>query len=198
MPGLLDTERFFVNQKAKLIEINNEYKIMDEEGNQIGAIRQEGQSKMKKLARALTNLDQYMTVNMSVYDAAGTKVLGITRPRKFIKSKVLVTDGQGQAAGSIEQQNMIGKIRFSLIGPGGEALGGINAENWRAWNFQIADAQGAEIGRITKKWAGMGKELFTTADNYMVEISGTAPAPLRVLAFAAAAAVDTALKQNEG
>ena len=40
-----------VNQKAKIIEINTEYAISDPNGNQVGAVRQVGQSKAKKAMR---------------------------------------------------------------------------------------------------------------------------------------------------
>ncbi len=49
-------------------------------------------------------------------------------------------------------------------------LGSIKAENWRAWNFRIENAAGAEIARITKTFEGFAKTLFTTADNYVVQI----------------------------
>lgn len=197
MSSLLTLERFFVNQKAKLFELTAEFKIMDENGNQVGTIRQEGQSALKKILRALTKLDQFMTHRLGVYDMNGMKLCEIVRPRAFIKSKVHVTDGSGAPVGSIVQQNMFGKIKFGLEGPAGEAWGSINAENWRAWNFTMSDPAGQRIGSITKKWAGVGKELFTTADNYMVEISPTITGPQRVLLVAAASGIDLALKQNE-
>jgi len=196
VPGLLTMNRFFVNQKAKLIELTNEYAILDEDGSVVGAIRQEGQSKARKILRAFTSVDQFLTHHLSVYDAAGTKILALTRPAKLVKSRVLVADGAGAPVGSIEQQNVIGKIRFAFVGAQGEVLGAVNAENWRAWNFSIADAAGTEVGRITKKWSGIGKEIFTTADNYMVELDASLSGPLRLLALAAAAGVDTALKQD--
>ena len=53
--GTVFTEPILVvNQKAKLIEVNNEYAIFDQNGNQIGAVRQVGQSKAKKAVRVLT------------------------------------------------------------------------------------------------------------------------------------------------
>jgi uncharacterized protein YxjI len=196
MSQLLELNRMFVRQKAKLIELTNEYAIMDEEGNQVGAIRQEGQSAARKVLRFVTSVDQFLTHRLGIYDAGGAKVLELRRPGKIFKSKIHVTDAAGQPVGSIIQENVFGKIRFGLVDPAGQRLGAVNAENWRAWDFHIADSSGAEIGRITKKWAGVGKELFTTADNYMVEISPSATGPLRSLAFAAAAGVDTALKQD--
>jgi len=194
--SLLERNRFIVNQKAKLIELTNEYAILDEEGNRIGMIRQEGQSTLKKLARFVSSLDQFMTHTLAVYEEDGTKVVELTRPRKFMKSRLEVSDGLGAAVGTIAQENIVGKKRFSLTGSSGEALGAINAENWRSWDFRIEDALGSEVGRITKKWAGLGKEMFTSADNYVVEIDDAATGPLRLLALAAAAGVDTALKQD--
>lgn len=196
MSNLLTLNRFFVKQKPKVIELTAEYQLLDEQGADVGAIRQEGQSKLKKFARLVSSLDQFMTHHLSMYDAGGAKVVGLTRPAKFLKSKVLVQDGSGAAVGAIVQQNIIGKIRFGLVAADGAELGSINAENWRAWNFQIADTTGREVGRITKQWRGLGTEMFTTADTYMVEISPIVEGPLRLLALGAAAGIDTALKQD--
>ena len=107
----------------------------------------------------------------------------------------MVEDGAGRPVGEIVQENMIGKIHFGLMA-GGHRLGSINGENWRAWNFNIADANGTEVARITKTWEGLAKTMFTTADNYVVQVHRALDEPLRSLVLAAALAVDTALKQD--
>jgi uncharacterized protein YxjI len=194
--GTLFTEPVLVvNQKAKLIEVNNEYAVYDQHGRQIGAVRQTGQNMAKKAVRVLTSFDQYMTHKLQVVDADGMVKLQLTRPAKLVKSRVIVQNGQGAELGRIVQQNAIGKIRFSLE-CGGTQVGEMNAENWRAWNFAISDASGTEIARITKTWEGVAKTMFTTADNYVVKIHRPLEEPLRSLVVAAALAVDTALKQD--
>ena len=194
--GTLFTESILVvNQKAKLIEINNEYAIHDAQGTQIGAIRQVGQSAAKKAMRVLTSMDQFMTHSLQIVDRDGSVALQLTRPAKFMKSKIIVQDGAGAPVGEIVQQNAIGKIRFGLMGPAGQ-VGMIQAENWRAWNFRIADAQDNEVARITKTWEGLAKTMFTTADNYVVQIHTNLAEPLRSLVVAAAVSVDLALKQD--
>ena len=90
---------------------------------------------------------------------------------------------------------MVGKIRFGLES-GGQRLGGIFGENWRAWNFRIEDAGGIEVARITKTFEGFLKTAFTTADNYVVQIHARQPEPLNSLIVATALSVDTALKQD--
>ncbi len=195
--GTLFTEPVLVvNQKAKIIEVNNEYAIYDQGGNQIGAVRQVGQSAAKKVLRVLTSADQFMTHKLQVVDMANNVLLALTRPAKVFKSRIIVQDGAGRELGQIVQQNMIGKIRFSLVADG-TTYGSINGENWRAWNFNIQDQAGNEVGRITKTWEGLAKTMFTTADNYVVHIQHPLDDPLRSLVVASALCVDTALKQDQ-
>ena len=124
---LLSHDRIVISQKAKIIEVTNEYQIRDTEGNEIGVIRQEGQTTLKKVARFVSSLDQFMTHTLAVYDPAGMKVLELTRPRKIVKSSLLVKDGVGSEVGSIRQQNVFGKIRFGLLDASGQEVGQIQA-----------------------------------------------------------------------
>src|SRR5205823_4485000 len=78
--------------------------------------------------------------------------------------------------GEIVQENVFGKIRFGFV-VNGRSVGGIFAENWRAWNFSIQDHTGTEVARVTKTWGGFIKAAFTTADNYVVEIPHPLPEP---------------------
>ncbi len=193
--GLLDQPVLVVNQKAKFIEITNEYAVYDQHGTQIGGVRQVGQSAAKKALRVLTSLDQFMTHTLQVVDASGRVLMVLTRPAKVVKSRIVIADGNGAPIGEIVQQNVFGKIRFSLEA-GGRALGSINAENWRAWNFAIRDHTETEVARITKTWEGLAKTLLTTADSYVVQIHRPLEDPLRQLVVASALCVDTALKQD--
>ena len=194
--GTVLTENILVvNQKAKAIELHNEYAVYDQYGVQIGAVRQVGQSKTKKVFRALSGLDQFFTHTLQVVDTAGVPVLGLTRPAKIIKSRVAVSDASGRPVGEIVQEKMVGKIHFGLEA-GGRRVGAIRAQNWRAWNFVITDAAGGTVARITKTWEGLAKTLLTTADNYVLEIIAPMDDPLRSLVVAASLAVDTALKQD--
>jgi uncharacterized protein YxjI len=196
--GTIFTEPVLVvNQKAKLIEINNEYAIYNQHGQQIGAVRQVGQSLAKKAVRLMGNYDSLMTHKLQIVDAYGNVQLAITKPRALLKSKVIVQDARGQEIGQIAIQLRLGKAKFNLES-GGRQWGTINAENFRAWNFNIQDYNGGEIARITKTWEGMAKALFTTADNYVVQIHRPLDEPLRSLVIASSLSIDLVLKQYGG
>jgi uncharacterized protein YxjI len=194
--GTIFTEPVLVvNQKAKLIELNNQYSVFDQSGTKLAAVNQVGQSAVKKAMRLVSSLDQFMTHKLQITDPSGQVLLQLTRPRKVIKSTVIVEDAQGHEIGRIVQQKAIGKINFGLEA-GGRQLGAIKGENWRAWNFRIEDAGGNEVARISKTFEGFAKTMFTTADNYVVQIHQRMPEPLNTLIVASALSVDTALKQD--
>lgn len=191
----LAEQRLFVSQKRKLIELTNEYSVFGADGAQVGAVAEVGQSGLKKAARLLTSLDQYMTHRVQINDSVGRPLLVLTRPAKVFKSTMVVSRPDGAEIGRLVQRNVFGKIRFGMEA-GGYEIGSLNAENWRAWNFAILDHTGVEVARITKTWEGLLTTMFTTADNYLVDIHVPLADPMHSLVIAAALTVDTALKQD--
>ncbi len=191
----LTEHRLFVSQKRKLIELTNEYAVFGADGAQVGAVTEVGQSGLKKAMRFVSSLDQYMTHTVQVNDSAGRTQIVLTRPAKVFKSTMIVARPDGSEIGRLVQRNVFGKIRFGMEA-GGAEIGSLNAENWRAWNFSIQDHAGTEVARITKTWEGLLTTMFTSADNYLVDIHVALPDPMRSLVVAAALTVDTALKQD--
>jgi len=184
-----------VNQRAKVIEVNNEYAIYDRDGTQLGALRQIGQSTTKKVLRVLGSLDQYFTHKLQLVDMDGNVLLQVTRPAKMVKSRVIIRDGTGADVGEVVQENVFGKIRFAFMA-NGRRVGGVHAENWRAWDFSIRDADDVEVARVTKTFEGVAQTLFTTADNYVIRRHRRVDEPLQSFVMASALSIDIALKQD--
>lgn len=184
-----------VSQKAKLVEVNAEYVVYDQTGRQIGAVRQVGRSLIKNAM--VVQSEGQRTIRMLVVDAEGRVVIALTRPAKILRSKIVVRDGPGAQIGEIAQKSLgiMGRVRFDLEA-GGQMVGSINTENRKASDFSVQDASGDEIARITKRWAGLAKELFTKGDKYVVQIHRPLEEPLRSLVLSAALAVDTVLHQG--
>jgi uncharacterized protein YxjI len=192
--ALFNESVLVVNQKAKLFELSAEYAVHDQQGRQIGVVRQVDQRLLRK---AMGGSAHYATHRFQVLDMSGRVLIALTRPAKFVKSTMIVSGPDG-THGEIVQKTagVLGKVRFSLES-GGQRLGSINAEDWHAWDFNIRDESGAEIARITKTWAGWATERFTKADHYVVRIHRPLQEPLRCLVIGAALAVDVALKQGK-
>ncbi len=67
---------------------------------------------------------------------------------------------------------------------------------WTGWDFRFV-AGDKELARVSKKWRGLGMELFTSADNYMLQISDeiSPDDPLRQLILAAVMCIDMVLHE---
>ena len=148
MMGLLERDVLVIGQKAKLIEMTDEYRILDPEGVEVGSIRQEGQSKSKKLFRLVTDLGRVPNPPPVRLRGGRHETARDRTTRQGLQ--VHAEDPRRRRGGprsSLLQDNVLGKKHFSLRGTGGELLGWIEAENWRSWDFVINDAGGAEVSR---------------------------------------------------
>jgi uncharacterized protein YxjI len=197
MSDLLSHDVLVISQKAKIIETMDEYRVFDDAGNEIGTIREVEQSTTKRVVRLFSGVDQFLTHKLGVFDSEGRQVLMLERPAKLMKSRIKVSDAEGIERGAILQDNVVGPKHFALVDGRGERIGSIDGENWMDWDFAIHDESGAEVGRITKKWAGILKEGYTTADTYALQIEAEVSSDLRLLMFASAAGLDVALKQDD-
>jgi hypothetical protein len=194
---LVNANRLIITQRAKATDATNQYDIRDAAGNTIGLIEQQRQRKLRKALGFVTSIDEFLTQRLTIYDLDRTKVLLLTRPAKLFKSLVRVQDGADRPVGEIVRANVLRKKCFDLSDAEGTPLGRIEAVNWRALNLSIVDSAGAEVGHIDRRFVGPLKALLTPADSYVaVDIQPSLRGDLRLLALGAAAAVDTALKQD--
>ncbi len=113
---LLAHAKFLVDQKAKLIELRNEYSIYDEHGNRIGSVMQVGQSVLTRLLRLLIRADALLGVKLEIREADGTVALLVHKPGMRITCTVSRPNGvalgriaarihhRGQVSGGAEPQ----------------------------------------------------------------------------------------------
>jgi uncharacterized protein YxjI len=191
---LLAHAKFIVDQKAKLIELRNEYSIYDEYGNRIGSVIQVGQSVLTRLLRLVLRGDSLLGVKLEIREANGAVALLLHKPA--FRITCTVSRPNGTVVGRIAAKIRLGKARLAITDPADRVLGEVRAENLRAWNFNVQDASGRLIARVDKKWAG-ARELFTTADKYRMDLDPNLTDPLRSLVVASCLAIDTLLKQQK-
>jgi uncharacterized protein YxjI len=192
--SLLAQRALIVKQKLKLVELRNDYAVLDQSGRQIGAVVQAAQSPLAFLARVFTSWDVTLPITLHILGPGAVTELIVHKPWFTWRCQVVRPDGV--VLGEITKQIRLGRARFSLLDPRGAQLGEVRARNWRAKDFSVLDGAGQPIARVTKRWAGL-RELFTDADTYVVEVSPAAVDPLRSLAVATCLVIDVVMKQKD-
>ena len=192
--SLLAQQVLIVKQKLKLVELRNDYAVLDPGGRQIGAVFQATQSPLAFLARVFTSWDVTLPITLHILGPGAVTELIVHKPWFTWRCQVVRPDGV--VLGEITKQIRLGRARFTLLDPRGARLGEVRARNWRAKDFSVLDGAGQPIARVTKRWAGL-RELFTDADTYVVEVSPAAVDPLRSLAVATCLVIDVVMKQKD-
>lgn len=158
---------YFVDEKANLFKFINEYKIYNENAEQIGMISQ--RLSMFHKALSLFVGKAMMPFMLEILDSENQVQAKINRGWTFWMSKIMVTDANDLVIATIQQKFKLLKPKFQIMDTNNNLIATITGD-WRAWNFNIIDANENEIGTINKKWAGIAKEIFTSADKYNVSL----------------------------
>lgn len=184
-----------VHQRRKVFELRNQYTLTDESGDPAGQVQQAKQSALTWLARLGTSLDTMLPMVLEVTDAADQPVLRLQKP--WFSWKVSVEDPGGRDIGTIGRKLRVGKPVYTLVGIGGVEVGEIRAEDWRSRKFEVLDASGTTLGRVTKQWRGLLTEVVTDADSYAVTFEPQSTPDQRALTFAGALTIDVIQKQKD-
>jgi len=134
--------------------------------------------------------------NFDVLDpATGTPLLLCREPNLGAFTKLLRFTDWNQKIGGFKQKFFSIGGAFSVLDANDQKLCDLKGK-WTSWEFKFL-SQGAELATVTKKWSGLGKELFTSADNYVLQISEEVPPnqPVRQLILAAVLCIDMVLKE---
>lgn len=105
-----------------------------------------------------------------------------------------IYDGD-QRVGAVQRKWSWFHRRFALENAAGEETMEIFSPLFRIWTFKLM-FQGGEVGRISKKWGGLLKEMFTDADIFGVECQPHVPIEVRKLLLVATFLVDFTCFEN--
>ena len=195
---MLDLQRFFIKEQVAMLRTVDVYDIFNPDTQeQIGQAREEI-STFKQIARWFIN-KQLMSTTVEVTDTDGELVFTIHRPFSFWRAHVDVLDHNGRRLGYFKSKLFTIGGGFWVYNDNDKQFAEVKGD-WKGWNFKFLTPGGAELGEVTKKWAGLGKELFTSADNYIVSIDDElADQPVaKCLLLAAALAIDIVYKEQAG
>ncbi len=174
-------------------ETKNRYQIVGADEAPLLLAGEVGDGLLAFLTRSFLKAKRPFTIELRSPD--GQLALRLVRPWTWFFSHLEVYGASGEHLGTIQQ-------RFKLFGrwlevktPDGTVVAELKGPLFRPWTFQV-EQRGLEVGIIQKKWSGLGKELFTDADNFGLQFHRLDDARTRRLVLAATFLIDFLYFEN--
>ena len=195
MNSILKRNLYFVKEHIGLFKAANNYDIFDPETNELLLnCRENNLGFFTKMLR-FSDYKRMTPFCLEVTTASGAKVLTVRRGVSVFLSTVEVLDENDMVVGYFKQKFFSIGGKFNVLNSQNEVISELKGK-WTSWDFKFVNND-VEYAHVAKKWAGIGKELFTTADNYMLEVFNNAnPSDaMRIMILAAVLSIDMVLKE---
>jgi uncharacterized protein YxjI len=195
MNAALQRNLFLVKEQIGLLKAANHYDIYDPETNQLVLnCRENKLGLITKLLR-FSDYKRMTPFHIELSTPLGEKVLTVKRGISIFRSRVEVLGAQDQLLGSFQQHFFSIGGQFDILDANNNLVANLKGK-WTGWDFTISH-QNITLAQVSKEWAGMGKELFTSADNYAIKIEENVASndPVRLLILAAVMSIDMVLKE---
>ncbi|MCK5541374.1 MAG: hypothetical protein KAI40_01690 [Desulfobacterales bacterium] len=195
MNTALSRNLYLVKEHVGMFKAANNYDIYDPETNEIiMECREDNLGIFTKLLR-FTDYKRMTPFDVQIRTPEGQQIVRVKRGISIFLSKVEVLDENDQVVGMFKQKFFSIGGAFTVFDANEEPVCQLKGK-WTGWNFKFMTNE-TELAHVSKKWAGLGKELFTSADNYVLKISETIPSDhvARQLIVAAVMCIDMVLKE---
>lgn len=195
MNPILSKNTFLVKEHVGMFKASNNFDIFNpESGSVLMTCREPNLGFFTKIFR-FTDYKRMTPFHIVISDNQGKKILSIKRGVTIFKSDVEVFDEGDRLIGIFKQKFFSFGGKFEMHDNQDKHLCTLQGK-WTGWDFKFIQ-HGKEIATVSKKWAGIGKELFTSADNYVLNINESIPSDnkLRPLILSAVMCIDMVFKE---
>jgi uncharacterized protein YxjI len=194
MHPIFNQNIFLVKEQVGMFKASNNFDIFNPENNELVlTCREPNLSFFTKLFR-FTDYKRMTPFDIEIRTATGELVIQIKRGVTVFRSDIDVFDGGGRKIGVFKQQFFSFGGRFEIHDQQDKNLCTLQGK-WTGWDFNFSK-DNKELANVSKKWAGLGKEFFTSADNYVINISDVPQDnSLRQLMIAAVMCIDMVFKE---
>lgn len=193
---MLEKNMFVVKEKVKLLSSRNSYEILDEAGAVIGTAEQ----KTGGLAAILGMVLGDPPTRIEFREKPDDSLVFTIRRRGYLFKKVEVVDAQDKLVGRYKAKMLSLSGGFHVYDMDGKHIAEIRGKMLKSdYTFFAPDGK-TEMGKVAKKWGGMMKEMFSSADTYGVQIAPAfADQPtVKMLILGAAVAIDALMSKRGG
>jgi uncharacterized protein YxjI len=116
-------------------------------------------------------------------------VLRLHAPFRFIHREISVMDANGTPLGRVRKRFTFPHTRYDVFDANGRNLFEIARGFVKAWTFTIR-RNGQDVAVITKKWSGVGREVFTDADRFHLQFPEVTDPTMRKILLGALFLID--------
>lgn len=191
---MLDKTNYLVKEHVGVLKLSGTYDIIDPQTQAQLGVAQERLGFLLHALRLVIDKRMLPTTVAIAEKVDGPAVLTIKRGLTLLRSRIDILDRSGQSIGYFKSKLFSLGGGFYVYDTRDQLVAEVKGD-WKGWNFKFIDANGQEVGTVSKKWAGFGKELFTSADNYMISITEGFKGQAGLL-LAAGLAIDIAFKEG--
>lgn len=195
MHALLKQNLFFIKEHVGVFKAANNFDIYNPDTKELLMnCREEQLGFLTKMFR-FTDYKRMTPFHIEIKSAKGEPVLEVKRGLSLFLSTVEVFDENHHLVGRFKQKFFSIGGKFDVLDAQDNVLCTLKGK-WTSWDFKFMQGD-VELAKVTKKWAGIGKELFTTADNYILSINDSVKKEdtTRILVIAAVMCIDMVLKE---
>lgn len=193
--NILSQNTFLVKEHVGMFKAANNFDIYDpENGTKLMECREDNLGIFTKIFR-FTDYKRMTPFNIEIRTSEGKKLITVKRGVSFILSNVEVFDESDKLIGKFKQKFFSIGGKFDVLTADDKVACTLQGK-WTGWDFKFIK-DNVEFAQVSKKWAGIGMELFTSADNYVISISPQVPeeSVVRKLILAAVMCIDMVLKE---
>ena len=169
--SLLQRNSFFIKEHLGMFKLSNNYDVYDSNTKEIILnCREHKASQLTKLFRFDKSTKIFTPFNLKITSSLGSSLLSVKKDWHFSYAKVSVFDEKDKLIGYFKQQNIFGGfsgIQFNAYDIKDKFLFKFKGQ----YNFKLVNDQ-EDLGSIVKEWK-TAKEIFTSADDYVLEINDT-------------------------
>ncbi|MFW6132523.1 MAG: phospholipid scramblase-related protein [Planctomycetota bacterium] len=148
-------------------ECRNKYVITSGAGEALYHAAEVGGSTVGRLV-----LTSQRPWTIHILDTQGQTVLQVRRPFRFYFHQAEIRDASDRLLGTIKRRWSWIRRLYTVCDADGRQTDQLFGPILHPWTFHIR-RNGRTIGKIAKKWSGLGKEMFTKADNFGVEMASS-------------------------
>lgn len=195
---MFNKSTYIIKEHVSFMKLTDRYDIIDPESGQVVANVAENLSGWKKYLRLLVK-KALLPTTVEVKDLNGNVLYSIKKSPTFLRAKVTMHTADGAELGFMCSRILSIGGAFDVYRDEQTKVAEIKGK-WTGWDFNYTDTNGNQLGQITKQWAGIGKELFTNADTYIITVDPSIAGNEQMVALLilGGLAVDVVFKEQQG